>query len=117
MRASHRTRSYSSRRGPDAPPPTLQRDRRPELRPSSSFGTRGYGRMTGRKLALAGWKDAGIAAAGRKHHAVPLAAVLARFNHPLIAFPVERIVKLHPGIAVLDAELHRGPGRIALKRH
>jgi len=55
--------------------------------------------------------------AGRGHHAVPLAGILPCLDHPLIALPVQRVVELHPGIAVLDAELYRGPGRIALERH
>ena len=48
---------------------------------------------------------------------MPLDAILPWLHHPLIALAVERVVELHPGIAVLDAKLHRGSGRVAFERH
>ena len=48
---------------------------------------------------------------------MPLAGILPRLHHPLVALAVERVVELHPGIAALDAKLHRGSGCVAFERH
>lgn len=70
--------------------------------------------MTRRKLALiARNSDAGFGA----HDAMPLAAILPGLHHPLVALPIERVVELHAGFAVLDAKLYRGSGRVTLERH
>ena len=67
--------------------------------------------MSGRKLT------GNSGTAGGLDHAVPLAAILPGLYHPLIALPVERVVQLHPGFAILDAKLDSGPGGVALERH
>jgi hypothetical protein len=92
------------------------RGRLREPRRSSLLGTRGlrYGirRMTRGKLAR------GISSvARRKHDAVSLAGVLASLHHPFIAFAVQGVIQLHPGIAILDAKLDRSAGGVALKCH
>jgi len=67
--------------------------------------------MPGRKLA------GSFGAAGRLNYAVPLAGILASLHHPLIALPVERVIQLHSGFAILDAKLNGGPGGVAFEGH